>query len=87
MTAKPSKTDVLKGIYELTRSNFANVWDDVVADLQPLFVARMAHKRTNHPLKAVIPLVRHMEKNKQDPSLIIAVGYHLCSESQRRNGL
>ena len=67
MTAQPSKTDVLKGIYELTRTNFANCWDDVVADLKPL--------------------VRHMEKEKQDPSLIIAVGYHLCSEVQRRNGL
>jgi len=87
MTAQPPKQDVLRGIYELTRTNFANVWDDVVTDLKPLFVARMAHKRTNHPLKAVIPLVRHMEKEKQDPSLIIAVGYHLCSEVQRRKGL
>lgn len=87
MIAEPSKTDVLKSIYELTRSNFHNCWDDVVADLKPLFVARMAHKRTNHPLKAVINLVRHMEREKQDPSLIIAVGYHLCSEVQRRKGL
>ena len=87
MTTKPPKSDALRGIYELTRMNFANCWDDVVADLKPLFVARMAHKRTNHPLKAVIPLVRYMEKEKQDPSLIIAVGYHLCSEAQRRNGV
>jgi hypothetical protein len=87
MTAKTSNTDVLKGIYELTRANFHACWDDVVADLKPLFVARMAHKRTNHPLKAVINLVRHMEREKQDPSLIIAVGYHLCSEVQRRKGL
>jgi len=87
MTAPKPKQDVLKGIYELTRTNFANCWDDVVSDLKPLFVARMAYKRTNHPLKAVIPLVRYMEKHKEDPSLIIAVGYHLCSDAQRRNGL
>jgi hypothetical protein len=83
ITTKP-KPDAIQGIYKLIRAAYSNCWDEVVAEQEPLLNQIMTMEGHSDPMKAIIPLVRDMERRGQDPSLIIAVAYEIKSKTKSR---
>jgi hypothetical protein len=76
ITTEP-KENPLQGIHRLIKRAYVNCWDEVVAEQEPLFNELMKRDKQRDHLRAVMPLVRDMERRNQDPSLIIAVAYEL----------
>jgi hypothetical protein len=84
MTTTKPKPDALHGIYTITKAAFSNCWDEVVAEQKPFIDWIMTEEGHSDPMKAILPLVREMERRRQDSSLIIAVAYELKSKSKNR---